>query len=129
MTEQPDGPQINLDGPSLVCEGVPMTNAADTTMDVAETIAAQLGGMGRLAAMLGAKHFNGTADALSFKFAAKATNGANHIEIKLMPDDTYDITWRNLRGLTVTNKGEAFGLQVGDLRRYFTRTTGLYLSL
>lgn len=103
--------------------------ATDTTMDAAETILAQMGGAGRLTAMLGAKHFNGSVDALSFKFTAPSTNKANHIEIKLRHDDTYDVTWRYLRGLNVTIKGEAFGLQVGDLCDYFERTTSLRLSL
>jgi hypothetical protein len=40
----------------------------NTNLDVANTILAQLGGAGRLRAMLGTKQFVGHKDALSFRF-------------------------------------------------------------
>lgn len=58
---------------------------------VAKTILAQLGGAGRLSAMIGAQNFAGDATSLKFRFAAQATNGANLIRIQLDASDTYTV--------------------------------------
>lgn len=60
-------------------------------LTVANTILAQLGGGGRLTAMIGAQNFLGDATSLKFQFAAPAKNGANLVRIQLDPSDTYTV--------------------------------------
>ena len=104
--------------------------AAATNMDVAETIAAQMGGTSRLTAMLGAKHFNGDADSLTFKFTAPAKNKANCIKITLDHDtDTYTVQWYTIRGINVKEGACLTMVHVDALRGVFERATELRLSL
>lgn len=104
--------------------------ATSTSMDVAETIAAQLGGTGRLTAMLGAKHFMGDADSLTFKWSAPAKNKANCIKITLDHDtDTYTVQWYTIRGINVKEGACLTMVHVDALRGVFERATELRLSL
>lgn len=97
---------------------------------IAETTLAQLGGHGRLRAMIGAEMFthdeHGT---LRFRF--KGYRKANTLEVTLDPTDTY-----TMRFLKVTNYGlnakevkTYDGVYCDQLKEIFERETGLYLSL
>jgi len=96
---------------------------------VAETILAQLGGSGRLAAMLGAHTFLGDATSLSFKIRAKAANGAKAIKIVLTPDDLYTVEFWSIRGLATKEVGHFEAVHVESLRALIEGETGLRLSL
>ncbi len=67
------------------------TRKPSEDLTVANTILAQLGGGGRLTAMIGATNFLGSANSLQFRFAAPATNGANSVRIVLDASDTYTV--------------------------------------
>ena len=102
-------------------------------MDVANTILRQLGGAGRLTAMIGAHSFVGdtAAPSLTFKFRAKAKNKANCLQVILDPDDTYTARWFKIaRGAFDWKKiGEDSGLYAEDLIPYVEDKTGLRLGL
>lgn len=67
------------------------TSKPSEDLTVANTILAQLGGRGRLEAMIGAKNFLGDAKSLQFRFAAPAKNGANSVRVQLDASDTYTV--------------------------------------
>jgi len=104
-------------------------NRAGADMTVANIILAQLGGGGRLRAMIGAKDFSGGDNVLTFRFAARAKNGANTIRITLEPSDTYKVEFHSVRGRTVKLKGSFDDIYAEDLIPLFERETGLYLRM
>ena len=97
---------------------------------IAETTLQYLGGSGKLKAMIGAKDFshdkNGT---LTFKF--KSFKKANIAQFILDPSDTYTVKLLkyNQRSREVTEYKTIEGLYFDQLKEYFERETGLYLSL
>lgn len=102
------------------------TNTAQT---IAATTLAQLGGTGRLTAMIGAKNFLFDADgAASFRFSGCKT--ANYAQIKLNGSDLYDVRFAKIgRGYNVTNDRTITNVDAESLRETFERETKLYLSL
>lgn len=104
-----------------------MTTTANE-MAVANTILAQLGGH-RACVMIGAKAPMGTANSLSLRFAAKAKNKANHVEITLDPSDTYTVAFYKIGRLNCDKLSETSMVHADSLRSLFTAETGLYLSL
>lgn len=99
-------------------------------LTVANTIISQLGtSTGRLAAMLGARSFVGSADSVQFKFAAKARNGANTVRIVLDPSDTYTVEFWTVRGAKMVKRAEFSNVYADGLRALFESETGLYVSL
>jgi len=103
--------------------------STDQHKAVAQEIAKQLGGTGRLKAMIGAKNFGYDAGVgmgrLSFKFM-RGKDGINSISVTLNGMDTYDLKFMNPSGKAVK---ELEGVYAEDLRRIFSDTTGLALSL
>lgn len=103
-----------------------------TDMTVANTIAQQMGGTGRLAAMIGANGFTGSADSLVFRFRAKAAHGINTVAVTLDPSDTYTVRFvcvRKVAGVpTARTVAEYENVYAEDLIPLFERTTGLYLT-
>jgi hypothetical protein len=105
-----------------------MTHSTEEQKQIAETIIEQLGG--HLTAMIGANHMYHHAEgALSFKFKARASNGANHCKVTLDPSDTYTVVFTSVRGTKVTVKGEFEGIYNDQLKALFERETGLYLTM
>jgi hypothetical protein len=100
-----------------------------TDLTVANEIARQLGGTRRLTAMVGAKDFVGSPSALTFKFAARATNGSNCLRVTLDPSDTYTVEFLSVRGTSVKEKAKFSDIYCDGLVDLFESTTGLYLSL
>lgn len=99
---------------------------------VASTILAQMGGLGRIRAMTGARNF------LSYSAAADSEHGrglgavsfqfgrGKVCRITLDPSDTYSVEFGT------TRKGYSpaiVGLYAESLRPTFERETGLYLSM
>lgn len=99
------------------------------TMSVPNITLSQLGGGGKLRAMIGAHSFAGSGNTLAFRFAAKARNGANVIRITLMPSDTYRVEFLSLRGASRKVKGDFDDVYADSLRQLIESETGLYLSL
>ena len=97
---------------------------------VASTIVQQLGhSTGRMSAMIGAHTFTAGAYTLTFKFKARAKNGANCCKITLDASDTYHVEFLSLRGVSVRTKGDFTDVYAENLKRLFETETGLYLSL
>ncbi len=104
-----------------------------TTLDVADIILAQLGGSGRLSAMIGARQFVGDASSLTFKFQAPAKNKANCIVITLDAEsDAYTVRFCRVGRaplFTVAERGSVEGVSVSELRRTIETACEIRLSL
>ena len=98
-------------------------------MTVATTIANQLGGTGKLKAMIGAKYFVGDNNSLAFRFTAKSKNKSNLINIKLTSLDLYDVTFYKYRNGQTKIVEEANGLYCDMLKTYIEKALELKLSL
>ena len=105
-----------------------MTNTT-TNAITAQTVLAQLGGPGRLAAMIGARLFVDLGEALSFRFSG--CRAANYCEVTLTPGDVYSVRLCRIsrNGLDVREVYTADGVYADALRDVFTAQTGLDLSL
>ena len=65
-------------------------------LQIAQTIIKQLGGSGRLTAMIGARSFVAGDDYVDIRFTAKAANKSNLIKVALNSNDLYDVTFLSL---------------------------------
>jgi len=102
---------------------------AKANLEVATTILEQLGGAGRLSAMLGAHSFVGGDDCLVFQFKARAARSINRVMVKLDPSDTYSVSFYKGRGVNVAKVSECSDVYVDALRSTIESITGLHLSL
>ena len=114
-------------------EGNESSLLSEGYQQVAETILKQLGGGGRLKAMIGAKNFTSHPDglgALSFQFPSPH-RGPNRVKITLDPSDTYTMEFGKItsRGMKYQKTKEIEGVYNDQLRSIFEKETGLYLSL
>ena len=92
---------------------------------VASTIAAQMGGYGRLTMMTGANNFTYDDNSLRFKF--KGSRKTNFIKVTLNGKDLYDVEFGKIRGLDY-KVVETFDDAYADmLIPVFEDLTGLYL--
>jgi len=100
------------------------------TEGVSDTILKQLGGYGRVKAMIGVKHFLTLKNGLAFKWPSRKRSKGNYVEITLTPDDLYDMEF-----FTVDKWGDKkprkkyAGIMFDQLIPTFERQTGLALRL
>ena len=96
----------------------------------AQTVINQLGGAGRLKAMIGAKNFvqSQNENWVQFQFMSGAKNKANRIRITLR-NDLYDIDFFVVRKGEKKTKQEFPGIYNDQLVSIFEDSTSLYLSL
>jgi len=99
----------------------------DTT--IAKTILEQLGGPGRLTAMIGARDFLAGERSLQFSFAGKAAQGIWKVRVELDERDTYTVRFYAGRKLSIREVEAREGVYDDVLKRTFEQVTGLYLSL
>jgi hypothetical protein len=104
--------------------------SAPASMQVANTILAQLGGR-RFLVMTGASNLMGDAASLTFRLPRRAAAdcGINHIKITLEPNDTYTFVGLKVGRAKLSTVYEASGIYAEDLQRIFTSVTGLETSL
>jgi len=101
----------------------------DTTIQVAKTILAQLGGGQRLNVMIGAR------DVLALPSGGvqfthmRGIRGANKLCIELDQNDTYTVQFWKIRGLDCTKLSEVSGVYADSLARVVEWGTGLALHL
>lgn len=102
-----------------------------TINTIATTILEQLGGAGRLVAMMGARNFLDLGDGLQFKLGRGAANKATHLTITLTADDLYTVRFQRVakRGLEISEKGTTEGVYADQIRGLIERETGMYLSI
>ena len=94
---------------------------------VAEEIIRQLGGMGRLSAMMGAYNFAAIGDkGVSFRIKNRK---ANYIKIMLNSMDLYDLEVGRIRGFDYKIVADQRNIMAEDLKKIIERVTGMYLSL
>lgn len=88
-------------------------------------------GAGVLQTLIGAKVFtrNDEKQEVGFRFMQGAKNKANHISIRLMPDDTYTVKFIRIWGTNLKDVSEHTNQYWEDLKPLFERETSLYLSL
>jgi hypothetical protein len=100
------------------------------TAEQAQTVLSQMGGTGKLSAMVGAKDFmrgnnpDGT-PFVSFKF--KGCERCNFVRITLAPDDTYTVSFGKIAGMKFLTGPVYEGTYADRLIPTFEQHTGLYL--
>ena len=98
-------------------------------MEIAKTILDQMGGTGRLKAMLGVQQFIARPHGVAFKWPSRQPSRGNYVEILLTPADEYDMTFYQVRGMDNKKVKEFKGIYFDQLVELFERQTGLYLRL
>jgi hypothetical protein len=98
------------------------------TMQVANTILAQLGG-NRFLAMTGARNLVGGDNRLTMKLPRTAGQRVNCVRITLTAMDDYIVEGLNIRGLNVKPVAFRQGVYAETLPEVFTSITGLYTRL
>lgn len=112
-----------------------MTNTKSEALAIANTILAQMGGLNRLRAMVGADQ--ALALDAGVQFAFKGSRKVNKCVVKLEADDTYTVELWKCTPFKMTRSGEFKGgavkvSEVSDvyadsLVQVFEGSTGLYL--
>ena len=98
-------------------------------MRVAQIILQQLGG-NRFVIMTGAKNLVSGENYLQFGIASTMTkNKCNIVKIELTPDDTYTVTFYNLRGANLKVITEHNDVYYDQLVKLFETQTGLFTYL
>ena len=109
--------------------------------EVGQTILKQMGGWGRLKAMIGAKHaatISAASDSeygqklggVSFQFPRPGGRGKpNHIKILLNGKDLYDVEFGSRHGYKYKVIKTYNDMQASQLKSLFEKITGLRLSL
>ena len=97
-------------------------------MSIGQEILNQLGGAGRLKAMINAKNFVALDAGLRFRHMP-GKNGANMAEIKLNGNDLYDVKFYKVRGPDAKLIAEDEDVFVGDLAGRFRDVSGLAIRL
>ena len=97
--------------------------------EVAKTILRQIGGIGRVAAMTGAKNFVDNGSGVYFNIGRNA-KGVNLVEINLNSGtDTYDVAFKYVTIRSNKVKAEYSDIYADQLVGLIERNTGMYLSL
>lgn len=99
------------------------------TLEDANIIIEQLGGFGKLKAMVAAQQYYIDDENSSVGFKFKGSEIANVVDIKLTALDLYDITFKKIQRFEVTIVKQFKGMFAEDLIPTFEDFTGLYLSL
>lgn len=104
------------------------TTATSYDTAIGMTIFEQMGGLGRLRMMIGARRFTTHPDGASFRWPSKQPSRGNHLKVTLRGDDTYDMEFAtvNVRGKKVRKTHS--GIYCDQLKPLFEAQTGLYLS-
>jgi hypothetical protein len=102
----------------------------ETNKKVAQTILKQLGG-NKFIAMTGSKNFACDNTKLTFRFPQNGPRGekSNYCIIKLNGLDLYDVTFKRIRGVKITDVSEHNNIYDDMLQGLFTMCTGLNTTL
>ncbi len=97
-----------------------------SNVQIAQTIAQQMGGTKRLQMFLGAMNFVAHENGLTFKF--KGNRKFTHLKVTLNSMDTYDMEFIKVHGASIKTVKEFDGVYNDMLVSIFEDTTKLYLS-
>lgn len=97
------------------------------TKEQAQIALDQMGGQGKLKAMIGMSNVVYGDHGVSFKF--KMSQKYNYCSIQLTAMDEYEMTLSKALGVDQKNIKEINGLYCDQLKSVFEAETGLYLSL
>jgi len=95
----------------------------------AEITIQQLGGFGKLQAMVGANNFVQSKEEAWVSFKFKGSKVANYIKIHLNGNDLYDIEFGKIWGHKYKVVEKLDDVYFDSLVELFEKTTGLYLRL
>lgn len=101
----------------------------DESTEVADTIAAQMGGIGRIRMMLGAKKIVALDNGLAIQWPNKERSKGNYVEITLRPDDTYNMEFFNVTGAKKKSVKKYDMIYADQLTGLFRDWTGWALRL
>jgi hypothetical protein len=97
---------------------------------VGEIILKQMGGGGRIMAMLGARKFLMLPKGVAIGWPSRQRSKGNYVEITLRPDDTYTMIFFNVSPKFGKKKVKAYdGIYADQLVPTFERQTGYYLRI
>lgn len=103
--------------------------ASSRTAGVADTIAKQMGGLGKLRAMLGAHSFATSGNDFSFVFPNKQRSKGNSVKVTYNPgSDLYTMEFFNVSVKGVKRVAKYDDLMWDQLVEVFERQTGWYLT-
>jgi len=98
-------------------------------MSIATIIAEQLGGIGRIRAMLGATVIMDEGDGLKIRWPSRTPSKGNCVIVRLCPSDTYEVTFWSIRNLDCKVVAQVSDVYAEDLVRVFEGQTGYRLRL
>lgn len=98
-------------------------------MNTATIILRQLGGQGRLKAMLNARNFVELERGVQFRFSQRKRSLPNKIAIELNGKDLYDVTFYRQGSLDCEALEEVSDVHVEQLKGLIEDKIGMYLSL
>jgi len=101
------------------------STARGGNVEVAQTIATQLGGTSRLQAFTGAYNFGTSGNNLTFRIKNRKVN---YVRITLNSKDLYDLQFGRVSGVKFTVIKEYNDIYNDQLVELFEQTTGMYLS-
>lgn len=101
----------------------------DESTEVADTIAAQMGGIGRIRMMLGAKKIVALDNGLAIQWPNKERSKGNYVEVTLRADDTYDMEFFNVTGAKKKSVKKYESIYADQLTGLFRDWTGWALKL
>lgn len=99
-----------------------------TNQVVAQEILRQMGGIGRISMMTGAKNFVASENSVVFKIGKGAKNKITNIKIELNAMDLYDVTFFRVWGTKITEIKKVESIYNDMLKSTFENETGFYLS-
>lgn len=97
-------------------------------MEIANTIAAQMGGVGRIEMMLGGRVL-GIQNGLAIKWPAKERSKGNYAEVTLRGDDTYTMQFFNVTSAQKKSVAVYDSVYASQLTSLFREQTGWALKL
>lgn len=98
-------------------------------MTVANTIIRQMGGMGKLRAMVSASNFVGDDNSVQFKFKGSRKFNICKVTLNALDLYTFELYHFNSRTYELKKKYELENVYWDMLKPVFEKETGLYLSL
>lgn len=98
-----------------------------SSQEIAKTILAQMGGTGKISAMLGTKQYVVIDHGVKFNWPSKERSKGNCVQITLLPSDTYKMEFYNVSRTGFKLVKEYEDIYWDQLIEIFEKQTGYYL--